>query len=135
MSEPDISNPAPGGYGQGGAAQYDRLERAQLLDRGAALRSASWGIGQVMGFNAASAGYASVEEMVTAMRESENEQLLAMAGEIAETGLDRALGAHDWPTFARGYNGPGYAKNRYDTRLAGVDEAVLPVLRQEADKT
>ena len=45
-SNPDISNQQPGGYGAGGAAQYDRLQRAAALDRTAALRSASWGIGQ-----------------------------------------------------------------------------------------
>jgi hypothetical protein len=119
-SDPDISNPAPGGYGPGGAAQYDRLARALALDRTAALRSASWGIGQLMGFNAEIAGYADVEEMVAAMTASENQQLLGMAGEITHNRLDRFLRAHDWTSFARGYNGPQYAKNNYDTRLAAA---------------
>lgn len=26
----------------------------------------------------------------------------------------------DWAGFARGYNGPGYAKNRYDIKLANA---------------
>lgn len=116
----DISNPEWGGYGAGGSAQYERLNRAIALDRKAALRSASWGIGQLMGFNAEIAGYADVEAMVAAMTKSENQQLLGMAGEITHNGLDRALRAHDWPAFARGYNGPGYAKNRYDIRLAAA---------------
>jgi N-acetylmuramidase/Putative peptidoglycan binding domain len=117
---PDISNRQAGGYGAGGAAQYERLRRALALDRRPALRSASWGIGQLMGFNAEIAGYADVEEMVTAMTLSEHEQLLGMAGEITHNGLDRALRAHDWAAFARGYNGPEYARNRYDTRLAAA---------------
>src|SRR5512147_1186377 len=53
---PGISNPAAGGYGPAGAHQYDRLESAMQLDRKAALESTSWGLGQVMGFNAATAG-------------------------------------------------------------------------------
>ncbi|MBI4593023.1 MAG: N-acetylmuramidase family protein, partial [Candidatus Rokubacteria bacterium] len=117
-SHPDVSNHLAGGYGAGGAAQYERLQRALALDRRAALRSASWGIGQLMGFNAEIAGYDDVEAMVTAMTASENQQLLGMAGEITHNGLDRALRAHDWAAFARGYNGSEYARNQYDTRLA-----------------
>jgi hypothetical protein len=49
---PEVSSPAAGGYGALGAHQYDRLGQAIRLDRQAALRSTSWGIGQVMGFNA-----------------------------------------------------------------------------------
>ncbi|MDD5170914.1 MAG: N-acetylmuramidase family protein, partial [Syntrophales bacterium] len=103
LSYPDISNRAPGGYGAGGANQYDRLSRAIDLDRRAALRSASWGIGQVMGFNAEIAGYGDVEEMVTAMTASETEQLLAVTGEILRNKLDDALRSHDWASFAKGY--------------------------------
>ena len=119
-SNPDISNGTPGGYGPGGANQYDRLDRALALDREAALRSTSWGIGQVMGFNAEIAGYSDVETLVNAMTVSEDEQLRAMTGEIIHNSLHRALGAHDWPAFARGYNGSDYAKNNYDTRLAAA---------------
>lgn len=119
---PDISNRQPGGYGAGGAHQYDRLGRALTLDRKAALRSASWGIGQLMGFNAQVGGFADVEAMVTAMAESETRQLLGMAGEIVGNGLSHALADHDWATFARGYNGPGYARNRYDTRLSAAHQ-------------
>src|SRR5262244_3790371 len=71
-AHPDLSNPSPGGYGSGGAAQYERLARAIQLDRRAALRSASWGLGQVMGFNALSAGFVDVEEMTKKMVASEN---------------------------------------------------------------
>ncbi len=119
-SNPDISDRTPGGYGAGGANQYNRLQQALALDRIAALRSTSWGIGQVMGFNAGIAGYNDVEALVNAMTVSENEQLRAMAGEIIHNGLHKALSAHDWPAFARGYNGPEYAKNRYDMQLAAA---------------
>ena len=52
---PAISSPAAGGY-LGSVKEYDRLAQAAALDPHAALMSASWGIGQVMGFNFAAAG-------------------------------------------------------------------------------
>src|SRR5688572_4638136 len=58
---PDLSNSKPGGYGIAGNAQHERLKRAAKLHRHAALQSASWGLGQIMGFNATKAGYKSVE--------------------------------------------------------------------------
>src|SRR6266404_5494739 len=51
----DISDPTPGGYGATGSHQLDRLAQAIALDRNAALQSASWGIGQIMGQNYARA--------------------------------------------------------------------------------
>lgn len=111
LSHPDISNRQMGGYGAGAAAQYERLQRALMLDRKAALSSTSWGIGQLMGFNAEIAGYEDVEAMVDSMTVSEHQQLLGMAGEITHNQLNRALAAHDWVTFARGYNGAEYQKN------------------------
>lgn len=112
-----ISDPSPGGYGPRGAAQYERLSLAISKDRTAALQSASWGIGQIMGTNYARAGFVSVEDMVTAMSDSEDQQLTAMGNFLTHTGLAACLQAHDWASFARGYNGPNYAINRYDMRL------------------
>ncbi|MBD8655693.1 DUF3380 domain-containing protein [Oxalobacteraceae sp. CFBP 13730] len=48
---PNISSPAGKRY-LGDAAEYDRLAQAIELDRDAALESALWALGQVMGFNA-----------------------------------------------------------------------------------
>jgi hypothetical protein len=115
---PGISSSTPGGY-MGGAKEFDRLAQAVALDRHAALSSASWGIGQIMGSNFAAAGFSSVEEMVDAMVQSEDSQLTAMAQFARSTGLGQPLVNHDWAAFARGYNGPSYAKNQYDARLAG----------------
>jgi len=113
---PHVSDPIPGGY-LGGALEYVRLHEAIALHRRAALESASWGIGQVMGFNHQVAGFSSAEELVAAMMHDETNQLLAMANFISGNGLDRALRRHDWVAFARGYNGPDFARNEYDTRL------------------
>lgn len=115
---PDISNPSAGGYGAGGPHQYDRLAQAMALDEQAALMSASWGIGQVMGENCTLVGYSDVASMVTAMVGSEDNQLSAVANFIMASNLASALGSHDWARFARGYNGPNYAVNNYDTNLA-----------------
>jgi N-acetylmuramidase/Putative peptidoglycan binding domain len=115
----DISDPAPGGYGPGGAHQYDRLAAAIQLDRTAALKSASWGIGQIMGNNFAMAGFTDVESMVAAMSESEDRQLTAVGNFLTASKLDLPLRAHDWASFARGYNGPNFAINHYDSRLNG----------------
>jgi hypothetical protein len=113
----DISDPAPGGYGPRDTHQYDRLNLAIAKNRNAALQSTSWGIGQIMGENFAPAGFAGVEAMVEAMSQSEDQQLAAMGNFLVSTKLQASLQAHDWTTFARGYNGPDYAINRYDIRL------------------
>jgi N-acetylmuramidase/Putative peptidoglycan binding domain len=114
---PDISNPSPGGY-LGDAGEYTRLRRALALDHQPPLLATSWGLGQVMGYNAKYAGYPTVGAMVEAFGASESAQVVGMANFIKTQGLAAALQAHDWARFARGYNGPAYRKNSYDTRLA-----------------
>jgi hypothetical protein len=115
---PDLSHPRAGGYGGSGEVQHERLARAVALDRRAALESTSWGLGQVMGFNARLAGYRSVETMVRAMTLGEDSQLKAMMGFIAGSDLAATLRRKDWPAFAYRYNGVDYQRNRYDERLA-----------------
>lgn len=121
---PDLSNSGHD-YGAAGANQYSRLERAMALGgldiAEAALKSTSWGMGQVMGFNAQSVGFGDVHEMVTAMMASEDDQLKAMAGFITDSNLQHALAGDDFPTFARGYNGPDFARNNYDKQLAATN--------------
>ncbi|WP_294329091.1 N-acetylmuramidase domain-containing protein [uncultured Sphingomonas sp.] len=114
---PDLSNPKAGGY-SGGAAEYQRLKRAMLLDRRAALDSASWGLGQVMGFNAAKIGYPSVDAMVSAFADGEDAQLQGCAGFLtANAALHDAYKAQKWARVAFFYNGNQYAKNKYDVKL------------------
>jgi hypothetical protein len=113
---PDLSDPSAGGY-KGLAREYGRLERAVALDRKAALESASWGLGQVMGFNAKSVGFVDVEAMVKAMSDSEDAQFQAMVTFIVRNNLSRHLQKGDWASFARAYNGPDFAKNKYDKKL------------------
>lgn len=116
-SHPDLSGP-PGGYGPPGKHQHDRLAAAVLLNRRSAIESASWGLGQVMGYNAGPAGYADAETMAVEFCRRENSQLMGMARFIRSRGLDKHLKHGAWADFARGYNGPNYAMNRYDAKLA-----------------
>ncbi len=118
----DISDPSSGGYGPGGAPQYTRLARAIALDRTAALKSTSWGLGQVMGENCSVAGFADVGSMIDAMSASEDAQVAAMGAFLKSSRLQDALRTHDWITVAKGYNGPTYQKNQYDTKLAAAYE-------------
>jgi LysM repeat protein len=108
-------------YGAGGEHQWQRFEEAYRLDPQAAMQSASWGRFQIMGFNHRAAGYASVQSFVVAMQRSEGAQLQAFARFIeANPSMHQALQRHDWAAFARAYNGPGYAQNDYDTRIAAA---------------
>lgn len=100
------------------ADSYPRLQSAMAIDRKAAFLSASWGLGQVMGFNHANAGYPNAEDMVAAFCDDEEVQLLGMVRFIKNAGLDGHARNEDWVRFARGYNGPGFAKHGYHIRLA-----------------
>jgi len=112
----DINSPDAGGYA-GGPAEYDRLTGAMALDQNAALQSASWGIGQVLGENYRAAGFSDPASMVAAMCGAEDAQILAVCKFLTSNGLDRALRNHDWAGLARGYNGPNYSQYSYDTKL------------------
>lgn len=102
-------------------ARWDRLLKpAMQLDMQAALESASWGLGQVMGANWKMLGFASVVEMVELARSGIEGQVQLIARFIEKTGLKGALAAHDWATVARGYNGPAYKVNRYDVKMAAA---------------
>ena len=120
-SAPHLSGPQ-GSYGSL-STQYAKLEEALGLCTAnglgvePALRSASWGLGQIMGFNAQLAGFDSAEAMVQAMRDSEDAHILAMASFLRSRNLHKALLRRNWAAFARGYNGPGYAQNQYDIKL------------------
>lgn len=115
--DPDISQPTAGGYGAGGAHQYDRLAAAMRFDSIAALQSASWGMGQIMGENFKAAGFEEVGDMAEAMVASEDDQLLAATKFMLANSMSEPLRNHDWAGFARRYNGPDYAAHDYNGRL------------------
>ena len=107
-------------YPKGSDAVYGEIERACAIEEEAALLSTSWGLGQIMGSNFKLAGCASVHDMVMEACESEAGQLRQMAAFIKAAGLQDELAAKNWAGFAKGYNGPQYAQNQYDQKLAAA---------------
>ena len=136
-----LANKRAGGYGKT-SAQYGKLERACKLSEVAALRSCSWGLGQVMGFNHLLAGYPTVSAMVLAFKDDEENQLAGAVNFIMDTKLDDELRAckggqpETCRAFASGYNGSGYRRNNYHVKLADalqkwgrIKDTPLPVAR------
>lgn len=120
---PDISNRKAGGYGADGAWQHERLAKAAQLEREPALKSASWGKFQLMGFNYAACGFFTLQAFINAMYHSEGAQLDAFVAFILHEGLADELREHRWADFAKRYNGPDYRINKYDTKMAAAYEA------------
>lgn len=100
------------------AGRHALLDEACLIHKETALKACSWGLMQVMGFNHAACGFATVGDFVDAMGRGEDAQVAAAARFIVTKGLDDEICRHDWRGFARGYNGKDYKANRYDEKLA-----------------
>ncbi|MBA8845348.1 hypothetical protein FHW72_002052 [Ochrobactrum sp. RC6B] len=94
------------------------LERAMGLNKKAALESTSWGLGQVMGAHWEWLGYAAVDDLVAEARGSVAGQARLMLRFIEKAELLEVLKARNWREFARRYNGPAFARNEYDKRMA-----------------
>lgn len=105
-------------YPRSSGAVYDEIQKACAINEEAALLSTSWGLGQVMGSNFKMAGCPSVEVMVQEAMDGEINQLRHMGQFIAAAKLLSHLRTKDWAAFARGYNGPSFARHGYDTKLA-----------------
>lgn len=118
-TNPNISNPKPGGYGPSDI-QHARLTEAIKLDREAALMSASWGKFQIMGYNFTLAGFNNLQDFINAMYNSEKEHLKAFVQYVKHSYLNDELRDLKWSDFARKYNGPDYKKNNYDTKMAAA---------------
>lgn len=102
------------------AARWRLLARAAEIDRKAAYESVSWGLGQVMGAHWAWLGFADVDALVAEAREGAAGQARLMARFIDKSSLTEALHKRDWEAFARAYNGPGFRRNAYHTKLAAA---------------
>lgn len=114
-------------YYLGGTKEYDRLEKAAKLTtssevHNAAYCSASWGMYQIMGYHYENLGYSSINDFVNKMNHHEREHMKAFGRFIEKTfykskNLIHWLKVKDWKKFARAYNGPSYATNKYDEKL------------------
>ena len=99
------------------AARWAMLNRAAAIDAQAAYESASYGVGQVMGAHWGALGYASVQAFVKRVRKDLAGQIEVTVRYIEKFGLVGALQRLDFAAFARGYNGPAYAKMGYHTKM------------------
>jgi hypothetical protein len=114
----DICYPIQGSKPYGKVSdQLGRLQRAMLINKEAALKSASYGLFQIMGFNYKLCGETSVEEFYRKMNISEENHLDFFISFIESVKLDDELRLKDWRGFARQYNGSTYWKNNYDKKL------------------
>lgn len=108
-------------YGKTWRDEKDRLFFAMSLNREAAIKSASWGEFQIMGFNWQATGATSIQDFVNRMCDGPESQLSLFCGFIkASPRLLVALRDLKWVEFAKLYNGDGYAANQYDTKLASA---------------
>ena len=122
-SHPDLCNHTPGGYGAS-SEQYGKI--ARLIKMGfaeEAYRSASWGAFQILGGKFDACGFANAAAMVDFLHQEPVEQnaLSVFAKFIgSKPPMVAALVNGDYADFARMYNGPNYAINRYDTKIAAA---------------
>ncbi|MCM1137006.1 MAG: N-acetylmuramidase family protein [Duncaniella sp.] len=99
---------------------HRRLDAAKSINTNAAYEGTFWGMFQIGGFNWKRCGAESINDFVEKMSRSERDQLDLFANFITNTGLVKHLKNKNWAAFARGYNGPSYARRNYHTRMASA---------------
>jgi hypothetical protein len=108
---------------EGQSEEYRIFNIAFSVDPQAAMLSTSWGMGQIMGANFKAAGFKTVDAMVTAFRESIENQFLGMLAFIADNPTLNAVlkdpnpDLADCRLIARFYNGAAYEKFNYHNRI------------------
>ncbi len=105
------------------AKAWETLAAAYKLDPAAALMATSWGMFQIMGFNFAACGYATVTEFAAAMKVNAGQQLMAFVGFCRKKpALVRAMKNKDYAGMATQYNGKDFGD--YDRRIQKAYEAL-----------
>lgn len=119
-----------------GASEYARLEKAEKIDRVAALKSASWGEFQIMGFNHKTVGYPDVASFVESISQPGAGQIRAVLAFMDNNKLLPLVRGPNkkWAKFAAAYNGAGYKKNQYDTKLEKAYDRFSKISRKETTK-
>lgn len=100
--------------------EWTQLINARKTNAQGANMGTFWGMFQIGGFNYKQCGCSSVDEFVRLMSYSELEQLELFAAFITNGGMLADLKNKNWAAFARKYNGAGYKKRRYDTKMAAA---------------
>jgi hypothetical protein len=115
-----FSNAAPGGYDE---SSWSKLTQAAAKDHDAAFSSISIGKFQIMGSNWHALGYASPLEMAYSASVSEAGSYDMLARFIEANGLKAKLQAISTNPatcrpFAASFNGPGYERFSYHSKIA-----------------
>jgi len=104
---------------------YTRLTKAIEIHENAAFLSASYGLGQIMGFNCIAAGHRSAKELFETAKQGEFEQLTQLVRLMKNWGMAGMLqpgrdysSPDNWRAAVEKYNGSGYEKNNYHVKAA-----------------
>lgn len=116
----DKSAKVPSGLSGYALREWTQLTNARKVNSRAANMGTFWGMFQIGGFNYSKCGCESIEEFVELMSYSELEQLELFAAFISNAGMLKDLKNKNWAAFARKYNGAGYAKRGYHTKMANA---------------
>ena len=109
------------------AKEWEVLTFARSLDENAALRSASFGAGQIMGFNHKTVGYDDAAAMVKAFDKGIRPQLDAVIAFIKNhPNCLKGLKTDDFILFARCYNGAGKEQD-YGAKIKEAADAYRKV--------
>ena len=100
--------------------EWTQLTNARRQNEDGANMGTFWGMFQIGGFNWRQCGTSGPKDFWRKMCTSERDQLELFAEFITRAGLLPHLKSKNWSAFARGYNGPSYAKRGYHTRLAAA---------------
>lgn len=111
----------------GQANEHACLKKAMEINKDAALRSISMGMGQIMGFNHNLSGYSSAEEMYNKFSKNaggEAEQIRAMFKLIENTKpILNAARRKDFGAFTSAYNGSKPGSDLYNRYVNGMRNA------------
>ena len=108
------------------AQEWRVLEFAERLAGDVAYECASFGAGQIMGFNHGLVGFSSARDMVDSYNQSERSQVTGIFEFIRANRLAAAVNADDYERVARRYNGAGQAQ-AYGARIRAAAEAYARV--------
>lgn len=103
--------------------RWETFELLLSIDEEAAIRSTSFGLPQMMGFNHRACGFKSPQLFLEDMKSGASAQVTAFKRFVrSNRRLHQAMKDHDLKAIAHHYNGPKYRRNQYDTKLANAIE-------------
>jgi hypothetical protein len=97
--------------------QHKKLARAITINREAALKSASWGKFQIMGFNHKACGCPTIQDFINKVYSNEEAHLFLFVNFLKTNKFDVLLREGKYDKFFEGYNGKKYKANKYDTKF------------------